>query len=370
MSRTIWDGVGQIGDDLISGTDDATVRSHFRQKRRIRFIRYGSIAACLCLVICLCVPLIRTIRQKGKDGVNESGSPEGIWKTDSEDVENLSHPWDGALTYSVRTEKSVYAPHERPTITLGYGLTGNVLGSGTLRIRVETGDFTTPVPTEVTVKDFTYPRHSGKDANTLIIPLILPQENSSGTIRITFLFHPDDTESPEYAGNLSDGELLIGAFSLSYVVNEYEIAFSQISVADLFERRLVGLYEDGTIGAKEFADRYFAFAYRDTVCASVGNIRPDGSYNFLYRSKNIRYDSPYRTDPAIRDAMDSADERQIVLLVLEQMLSDGVLTQSEYETELAWVSEVRHAGIYDIGFDQNVAKYAHRVLQPNLYTHK
>ncbi len=374
MNKTLWNGVGQIGDDLIADANDSTVRNHFKRKKRNLWIKCSGIAAGLCLVVGLCVPLIKTMMQ----GKNE-GSGSCIWITEPTQCggdnpvpegDKPSLSWTDVLAYSLRIEKSVYTPSELPIMDFGYGLTNNTLGNGTLKISIDTGDFTTTVQTEITVDDFTYSKHSGREANKLSIPLIHPKEDSFGTIQIAVLFYPSEVESSEYAKYLSDGALPVGAVSLSYVVNEYETVFSQTSAADLFEIRLVRLYETGIIDAKEFADRYFAFIYGDTVCASVSSVKQDGSYNFCYRSKNIRYDSPYITDPAIKNAMDSPDERLIVRLALEQMLLSGVITQSEYETELAWVAEVRYAGMYDIAFDQNVAKYAHKVLQKNMYTHK
>ena len=47
-----------------------------------------------------------------------------------------------------------------------------------------------------------------------------------------------------------------------------------------------------------------------------------------------------------------------------------VITQTEYDSELAWIAEAKNVGSYNIGFDQNVAKHAHKVLQKNMYTHK
>lgn len=56
MNQVIWNGVGGIGDDLVSGANETAVRNHFRTRKRNLWIKYGSIAACLCLVVCLCMP--------------------------------------------------------------------------------------------------------------------------------------------------------------------------------------------------------------------------------------------------------------------------------------------------------------------------
>ncbi|MDY5940792.1 MAG: hypothetical protein SPJ23_03980, partial [Eubacteriales bacterium] len=293
MNREIWNGIGQIGDDLIADANDSKVRNHFIRRKRNLWLRYGSIAACLCLVLGLCVPLMKMATQNKKGDTEPDFQDSGIRITESEPQNGApSLPWAHVLAYQLRIEKSSYSPSEQPVMELGYGLSGDVLGSGTLKIHISPGDFATTVPTEITVKDFTYPAHAGREANKLPIPLIPPKENAFGTVEIRFLFYPDNTESAEYAAYLADGALPLGTISLSYVVNEYEIVFSQRSAYDLFELRLVGLYESGTISAKEFADRYFTVAYRDTICASVSVLNPDGSYKFIYRSKNIRYDSP------------------------------------------------------------------------------
>lgn len=369
MNRELWKGIGQIGDDLIADADESRVRNHFIRRKRTLWTRGISVAACLCLALCLCLPLaIMAIGGEVAGEIPNAGSEGEILITE-QTPQDASLPWSYALAYKLRLERREYSPSEQPIVCLGYGLSSDALGGGRLKIDVGTGDFETVSPTEITVENFTYPTHSGREANELAIPLLPPKENSFGSIQIGFFFYPNDAESAEYAEYLSDGALSVGRISLSYVVNEYEIVFSQTNASDLFELRLVGLYESGIIGEKEFADRYFAFAYRDVVCASVGAIRADGSYNFIYRSKNIRYDSPYLTDGGIKEGMESADGRLVARLALEWMRGEGVITSEEYERELAWIEEAAQVGIYDIGFDQNVAKYAHNVLQKNMYTH-
>ena len=367
MNPKIWNGIGHIGDDLITYADESTVRNHFKRKKRNHLIKYTGLAACVCLVVCLCITFIRNDVPNGNDKAESFGG--SIYITEPGRNNGApSLPWSDVLAYSLTSEKSVYLPTEQPIFTLRYGLKSDMLGNGSLKIGIHIGDFRTTAQTEITVNDFTYPAYSGREANAISIPLVPPEDDSFGTITIGFLFYPENPE--EYAGYLSDGALPIGNISLSYVKNKYELVLSQINAYDLFEIRLVKLYEAGTIEKKEFADRYFAFVYRDTVCASVSVINSDGSYCFFYRSKNIRYDSPYITDPEIKNAMDSENESLIVRLALNYLLTSGVITQTEYDSELAWIAEAKHVGMYDIVFDQNVAKYAHKVLQKNMYTHK
>ena len=224
MNREIWNGIGQIGDDLIADADEGNVRRHFIRRKRNLWIKYANIAACLCLVVALCMPLV-TMKSKN-DGAAAPDS--GIWITESEPQNGeLPLPWACALAYGLRLEKSNYSPSEQPVISLGYGLSSDVLGSGTLKIHIETGDFTTTVSTEVTVEHFTYPAHAGREANELRIPLIPPKENASGVITIEFLFYPDNAESAEHAEYLSSGALPVGSITLFYVADEHEIVFSQ-----------------------------------------------------------------------------------------------------------------------------------------------
>lgn len=224
MNREIWNGIGQIGDDLINDADDGNVRRHFIRRKRNLWIKYANIAACLCLVVGLFVPLM-SMQSKNADA-EPPGS--GIWITGSEPQSGEpSLPWSHVLVYSLRIEQSNYSPSEQPVISLGYGLSSDVLGDGTLKINIKTGDFTTTVSTEVTVEHFTYPTHAGKEANELRIPLIPPKENASGVVTIEFLFYPDNAESAEYAEYLSSGALPVGTITLSYVADEHEIVFSQ-----------------------------------------------------------------------------------------------------------------------------------------------
>ena len=71
MNQVIWNGVGRIGDDLISGANETTVKKHFKHRKRNLWIKYGSVAACFCLAVCLCVPMIGMFRNISSDNAKE-----------------------------------------------------------------------------------------------------------------------------------------------------------------------------------------------------------------------------------------------------------------------------------------------------------
>lgn len=227
MNQLLWNSVGQIGDDLICGAGEESVKNHFGRRIKLRRVIYGGVAAGLCFVVFLSTSIFFRPVDDVKNKEESFKKEKGIDISGPETEDSLSNPaWAGILAHRLRVEKSEYLPAEQPVLELSYGLMSGALGGGTLRIVIDPGDFTAGTGTVFTFPGYIFSSHSGREADSLSVTLTPKKADASGSVTISFLFYPDDEKTFLFAEYLRSGALELGKITLSYVIDGYEIVFS------------------------------------------------------------------------------------------------------------------------------------------------
>lgn len=316
-------------------------------------------------------------------------------------------PWADTLFLEATAEKTSYAPGEPVRLYLQIGVANDYLGEGDLRVSIKAPDF------DVAVKDYACEAGSVIIENveeriySLWITLTPNYEEAyaMGTITLSVAFVPDDVnafmdkiEASDVPENYYDWQtifwendaLRLGSTSVDYAADQVELILDSapMGAVDTWEIMIARHYEEGKITAREFADMYYHWFYRNHIYASIDVYREqEQTVRFSYMSQNIRYvqlemiDDPqmwalYENVRAFEEGSwqdhnspeANAARRALAEYILLYMREQGIITAQEYESESAFMAAMERVGSSSVGYDQNIAPYA-RKIEKYMYTH-
>ncbi len=403
--------------------DDKFVTAAMTPPRRARRVwsRIGIVAASLAILIGAYFPIRNAvITGRYRDGEvfadTEQKGSSVIIGAQSPSAPPL--PWADTLYLKGEVETRSYEPDEEITLLFEIAMKNDYLGVGNLRLVLKAADFdvrfegVTGEGNEILLEDAAPDKYSS--AQPLKFKAVLTPKYTEafamGTISLSVRFEPDDEQAllnkiaesnlPSYnenwqnaffeQGNTLRLSLLLGSTRLDYAADMVELRLdsSVRGATDKWEIMIADHYKMRKISGEELSDMYCAWAYRDRINASVESyMTVEHTVRFSYMSKNIRYRSNEYVDaPEVwelyekvrafemgdwRDydsAEANAARRELAEYILLYMKEQGIITEQEYDSEAAWMAQVREVGNFGMGFDQNIARYSD-VIQKYMYTH-
>ena len=216
-------------------------------------------------------------------------------------------------------------------------------------------------------------KHTTAETLTLTLSPDYDDGYAFGCVNVWVRFVPDDMDSfieritrdyeypyylPEY--DLENGFISLTSGAVSYAADSVETWLARgTSYGDVFSDMSKYHYEGGFISTDEMSRIYIGFRYLNRVQSAVCNYdESDHSMNIAYYSKNIRYESSIRiSDAALERAIMAHEEfwstnhyqpakggLEVTLRILEIMKENGVITEEEFDREIALTDEV--LGVY------------------------
>ncbi len=375
MTHPLWNSLNIIGDDLIAQADADLVQAHFKRRRRRMKCVAAGLAACICLTFCFPIVKDTVFNYSNRIDISSQRTHGGS--------QSVSSPWGNAIAYEVSTQKSIYKPSETPVLELSYGLENDRLGEGILEVRIKTGRLTTTADTVYRheISERTDPENMGADAHYVRIPLCAPDEWVYGSMWISFYFYPANSNHPIWQQSHidEDGAVCMESLSIEYAANEFETAFWYGYIDDSLEaQQLLRTYRKHRISRDEFAERYYTLLYQDTVMVYMTFW--EGAYNFSYTSQNIRYKGTMEEVPEEIFAIFDTDWESVLLpgnevlqkaarFMLDYMLSEGILTQAEYDSEIVSMEGVSNMRIASASLPLQSFQSYQNLLREYEYTH-
>lgn len=418
--RRLWEALGNIKEEYVE--EAAPDLKTIARRRRIKSGMIATFAACVAVSFCACIPLMNNtfhvpddenfaegaISEEAFDGVSENdddadtgdrppevsnddaaageGEGEGAGKP-SEDS-NIIPPYpEGVPIVQVHCSEmdirqtKIY-PLDGAKIELELWLLDCLMGEGDLVVEVETDAFTVAEGKIITIEDFTYDHYTQATPKKLTFtlkPIILGE--GYGEIAIKYSFKPD-LDNSMYAIIYKYFEALTGGTwpywpcvtltKYAYVVNEFEVAIAQGgSPRDMYWERLAAAYDRGAITGEEYARKYFEDFYKNDVFAAIDVQYADGSFEFSYGSKYIRYESGKLNDKTLLSAFESCqggNTYAFAVAAVEYLYANGIITKTEYDREIAWLQSGVDVSTSSPGFYPAVQAHA-AILQKYMLTH-
>ena len=179
MSDKIWNGIQDLGDDLIVQAEENAVRLHFAKKRSML---KKVAAACVLVAFSIALPLTIISMLATKD--SKTGG--NLVDTSRElDGGNITLPestkgWETALKYELDFENKTYNIKQTQNITLKYELKDLIAGN--LEINIKTGQLSQDTLQPIILDN------AIENNNTIKIPLEHLVSINSGRIFISFKY--------------------------------------------------------------------------------------------------------------------------------------------------------------------------------------
>ena len=421
--RRLWEALGNIKEEYVE--EAAPDLKAIARRRRIKSGMIATFAACVAVSFCACIPLMNTFNEpKGEDfaeGKNseatldgedvndaptDTGAPDTMPETSNDDDaaagegegegegegkpsegSNIIPPYpEGVPIVQVHCSEmdirqtKIY-PLDGAKIELELWLLDCLMGEGDLVVEVETDAFTVAEGKIITIEDFTYDHYTQATPKKLTFtlkPIILGE--GYGEIAIKYCFKPD-LDNSMYAIIYEYFEALGGTWpywpcvtltEYAYVVNEFEVAIAQGgSPRDMYWERLAAAYDRGAITGEEYARKYFEDFYKNDVFAAIDVQYADGSFEFSYGSKYIRYESGKLNDKTLLSAFESCqggNTYAFAVAAVEYLYANGIITKTEYDREIAWLQSGVDVSTSSPGFYPAVQAHA-AILQKYMLTH-
>ncbi|MCQ2430576.1 MAG: hypothetical protein MJ192_09625 [Clostridia bacterium] len=321
-------------------------------------------------------------------------------------------PWDGCYTFKAYTSRGCFAPGKPVVIHVELSVGGDWLTDGELLLMVigASDDFTLSCPALPVDGDtirIGRPglRYTEKDPMTFDI-ILIPEWDDwvSGVLSVSLRYVPDDPqqfiERAEASNGMEyregwqealfkDDTLRLTYQDLYYAADRVETRVrAESSAMGLLNDMLIAHYRSMAISGKEFSRIFYEEAYRDHVCAAVHSTMPEQkAVRYTYQSRNIRYESKQyiaseemyalsreinqyhagETSPGKGEY--PAMCRRLADLCLADMRERGVITEAEYEAELAYLNTGVDVDVFEPGFPMGLDGLDHSVVQKHRDTH-
>ena len=290
-------------------------------------------------------------------------------------------PWDKSLSVKGVIDSGIVEGGGNIELKLTLKANNQVLSDGELQLVFETKDYKLlkggePIESNTYIVEDFFENEKLTDAEPIILTLSPDFEDdfAFGCVEVWVRFVPDDIDSfkekmtrdfGDTIFYLSDHELENGYVSLtsgaiSYAVDSVSAWLARgTSYGDVYNDMTGYHYDRGLISLDEMARLCFGFRYSSRVISAICDLdESDHSMRIAYYSKNVRYESSFRvTDDKLEKAIGDHEEfwetnhympakggRDVTTRILEIMKEKGVITENEFDREIALLDEVQ--GIY------------------------
>lgn len=323
---------------------------------------------------------------------------------------------EGAFRCRIDMPKTAWEAGEVPTFKLSFGLLDQSYGSGRLILHIESEDLA--LSEELCIDDYIYDIHAidGKTMPDVAeLSLIRTKNEDSfafGRLYLYFEFIPDigntsfgDEWSDTYYDDWDDWDdmepgaeddlwgdlftrhgLWVGGYACAYAITPcgIRLARQDVSADAFFAETAVMQYKKGDLTDTEFADAYWSYALPSGVYIHATSPILSGGSTLTYISPGLRATTrravtdadvlkmvaecgPFYDEPNEDATVERAAGRNLAFAILSELLSEGVITDAQYEAEMEYAEGAQNYYTAPPAIDRGFKKYS-KLIKENTPT--
>lgn len=358
----------------------------------------------------------RETKRKTETTARPRGDAEETTAETAETTAALAGMSEGAFRCRIDMPKTAWGAGEDPTFKLSFGLLDQSYGSGRLILHIVSDDLA--LSEELCIDDYIYDIHA-IDGKTMpdVAELSLVRTNEEkdfafGRLQLYFEFMPDigntsfgDEWSDTYYDDYDDWDdmepgaeddlwgdlftrhgLWVGGYACAYAITPCGIRLARrdASADVFFAETAVMQYKKGELTDTEFLDAYWSYALPSGVYIHATSPILSGESMLTYASPGLRASTrravsdadvlkmvaecgPFYDEPNDDVTVERAAGRNLAFAILSELLSEGAITDAQYEAEMEYAKGAQKYYTAPPAIDRGFKKYS-KLIKENTPT--